>query len=241
VRLIPWLGLLLVGGCGTGEGRSYILLDEEARAARVEVDVGGRPHAGALPLEVEVGARVAVRGAALAVGGDRLYQVRGAEGTVVERALADEVVPDLVEVAGPREGLETLASALGARVEATGPRWRLRGPDAFVRTAWLGDRPDITAVEPVLAPRVNEAPGTLQAPGNATLPLLVGLYRRGDESLFLDAGGSFLWHRGCDAYRGSYRLAGGQLQLVGPGLVMQVSGDGTLQAADGTFTLRGDQ
>jgi hypothetical protein len=264
VRLIAWLGWLLVGACGMGQGASYILLDDQARAAGVEVEVDGLPHGGALPLEVEAGGRVEVRGgtarASVAVEGGRLYHVRGAQAVVVEWALGQQVQIDLAQVAGPPVALQMLASALGARKEGAGDRFRLQGPDVFVRLAWLGDRPEITAVEPVLAPdaieetRLGNAPGFVErfllpaarpreaaGRGDPTLAPLVGLYTGGaGESIFLDAGGTFRWHSGCDVLQGRYQLAGGQVRLeAGP--VLQVTGEGTLQASDRVFTVRGDQ
>jgi hypothetical protein len=115
VRLIPWLGWLLVGACGTGQGASYILLDDQSRAARVEVDVDGIAHGGALPLEVEAGGRVEVRGS-----------TARASVAVEARARASSSTPG-----GPSGGTAGATSCRGATSWSAGRSgWR---PASFCR------------------------------------------------------------------------------------------------------------
>lgn len=258
MRQTTWLGILLVGaGCGTGEGTAYILLDETARAARIEVEVDGRVHAGALPLEVEPASRVELLAPAgrrrLDVVSGHLYEARGGGGEVRDNLLGTEVRADLVGLAGPEGVVRDLASALGARApERWNGRWRVEGPDALVRLAWMGDQAGVTAVIPVVTEAGQARAATELAQLMEGLPVpapavrrrdpapiaaLVGFYT-GDpgphvepHSLHLDAEGNFTWERcgrgrcgdrRCSRVTGQYHVRHGQLELDGTDLAFKL-------------------
>jgi len=250
LRVTAWLGLLALG-CGTGEGASYVVLDESARAALVEVDVGGRAHGGALPLEVEAGAPVTL----FTVNGRRplraapgmVYEVRGPAGDVRAWRLTGDVRTDLVEVGGPERVVRDLASALGARVpQPWSGRWRLEGPDALLRLSWMGDVAEISQValvlteaaraqelaewaQPAMVPKVARGVRT----ADATLATLVGLYTSdAGHALFLDAEGGFVLQKGCDPapVQGTYRRSGARIDLDGTDLALTMDASGRLEA-----------
>jgi hypothetical protein len=234
---------LVVGGCGTGEGASYILLDQEARAARVEVEVDGRPFGGALPIEVQAGGEVLlvtpVERRRLAIAPATLYEARGWPVAVVPSRLGEDVRTDLVDVDGPAARVRDLGSALGAGTpEPWVGHWRLQGADVLVRLAWMGDLPDISAVAaiPTETPRAAgvPAPAVSSDPDPALAPL-VGLYvsraGRTPSTLFLDAGGGFELLGDCASgpRTGRYHVADGRLSLAGAGLTFTIAA-GRLEA-----------
>jgi hypothetical protein len=228
--------VLGLGACGAGEGDSYILLDEPARAALVEVEAGGRHHTGALPLEVQAGDRVELITPAgrrrITIDTGRLYEVSV---TVVQVSrLGQDRRTDLVDVIGPDPTVHNLASALGAQAQPWNGRWRLAGPDAFVRLAWMGDIADVGEVLAVpteaaraaeLASLASEAPrlARLTTTADPLLPDVVGAYAlrsEGDDagqSLFLDAEGGFSIQRGCghSPLVGAYHLDRDRVVLAG--------------------------
>jgi hypothetical protein len=263
LRLTPWLGLMVVAvGCGDrGEGASYVVLDEPARAALVQVDVGGRVHTGALPLEVEAGAPVTL----LTLQGRRplrvdtgmVYEVSGPAADVRPWTLGGEVRSDVVEVAGPASVVRNLASALGTGApEAWNGRWRLAGPDALLRLSWMGDVAEISQVSVVLTePAREQARASWRQPalgvartqtaprGDVTLTALVGSYTSdGGHSLFLDAEGGFLLETGCDPspVRGTYRKTGSRIDLDGTNLALTLDASGRLEAP-GLVFLAGEE
>src|SRR5262245_41306821 len=107
------LGLAALGGCGgPGEGAGYVLLDAQARAAGIAIDVDGRQHEGAMPVEVDaLSSVVTVRGpqgrARLNVEPGSLHEVRGPEGTQIARRLGEDVQLDQVLVQGAPLTLRT--------------------------------------------------------------------------------------------------------------------------------------
>jgi len=256
-------------GCGTGEGASYIVLDEPARAARVEVEVGGRAHGGALPLEVESGMPVDLLTPTgrrpLTVATGMVYEVRGSTASVVSWSLTEQVRTDVVEVGGPEPIVRNLASALGARSpEPWNGRWRLEGPDVLLRLAWMGDLADVTQVVVVLTERAREearaewtapAAGARARPDRAApafvdpaLSVLVGLYTSdaaaGERpaTLFLDAEGGFALQKECDPspVHGTYRQHDGRLELDGTNLALTI-GQGRLEAPGLVFSTGEDK
>jgi hypothetical protein len=273
MRVTAWIALVIgVGGCGTGEGAAYILLDEPARAGRVEVAVDGRPHGGALPIEVDPVATVELltpsgrRG--LLVRSGRLFEVRGPGAALQEWVLGTELHTDRVGVEGPEEMVRTLASGLGAGApQPWNGRWRLEGPDALVRLAWMGDVAAITEVSLVpseegrVRARQNTASLLAAVPIGAPVPdrhprapdgllaPMVGYYtsepdRGGEaESLLLDAEGDFTWTRACDRppIVGQYRVRHGQLELDGTNLAFRIGDAGRLEAPGLSFSTGGDR
>jgi len=257
LRVTPWLGLVALG-CGTGEGASYVVLDEPARAALVEVEAGGRDHGGALPLEVEAGAPVTL----LTPGGRRplrvvpgmVYEVRGPAADVRAWRLTADVRTDLVEVAGPESVVRNLASALGARTpEPWNGRWRLAGPDALLRLSWMGDVAEVTKVAVVLTDDAREGalaewhelsrlvPKTT-GPGVEDPAQMVGFYTSDDgRSLFLDAEGGFALQKDCGPLiGGSYHRRNGRIELDGTNLALTIDASGRLEAP-GLVFFAGDE
>ena len=265
--MTPWLGLMAVAGCGTGEGTSYVLLDESARAARVEVEAGGRFHGGAMPLEVEAGTQVDVVTLfgrhPLRVATGRVYQVQGSAGNVFQSALGLDVRGDLVEVGAPEPVARNLASALGAQAEPWNGRWRLQGPDVLARLSWMGDVADVSPVVPVLteaareqarAQWVERATGTrlpppAAGPADALRAALVGLYLSDAPAgelpaqLFLDAEGGFSLEKGCDPapVHGTYQQRDGRIELLGTNLALTIGSSGRLEGPGLVFSAGDDK
>lgn len=259
MRVTPWLGLLAVGGCGVGEGASYILLDAPARQARIEAEAEGRHHRGALPLEIEahevelVGPEGRLR---LPVTANTAYQVDG-WGTARQWRLGEEVRTDAVEVDGDETAVRNLAWALGSRAPRRwNGRWRLEAPDALVRLSWMGDLPEISEVALVPtdeADAPSETDGLLAPGASRVRPLradegleaLVGLYTsdptpgRPGLTLFLDAEGGFVLERECDPapVRGTYRRSGGGIRLYGTDLALTINASGGLEGPGVVFSV----
>ena len=255
MRVTPWLMLVSVAGCGTGEGASYIVLDPAARAALIEAEAGGQHHRGALPLEVE-GDEVELIGPSgrlrLPVAPSTAYQVDG-WGTARQWVLGEEVRTDVVEVSGVEAAVRNLASALGARApQAWNGRWRLEGPEALTRLSWMGDLAEISEVALVLTDEGRararaEVEGPLAAlptprplRSDEGLEALVGVYASEDSAgergwtLVLNAEGGYVLERlvGCAFSRreGTYRRDGGGIRLYGTDLALTMTATGRLEA-----------
>jgi len=257
LRVTPWLGLVALG-CGTGEGASYVVLDEPARAALIEVEAGGRYHSGALPLEVEAGAPVTL----LTPSGRRplraapgmVYEVRGPAADVRAWRLTADVRTELVDVAGPDSVVRNLASALGARApEPWNGRWRLAGPDALLRLSWMGDVPEVTKVALVLTDEaragaraewheVRRLVPKTTAPGVEDPAQMVGFYTSDEgRTLFLDAEGGFVLQKDCEPFTvGRYTRRSGRVELDGMNLALTIDASGHLEAP-GLVFFAGDE
>jgi hypothetical protein len=248
----------MLAACGTGEGASYVVLDEPARAALVEVEAGGRAHTGALPLEVEGGMTadlVTPNGRRpLRTAPGMVYEVRGAATEVLAWRLGVDVRSDAVEVGGPEGVVRPLATALGARPpQPWNGRWRLEGADVLLRLSWMGDVAEISPVALVLTEPAREraraewrmAPGAVRSARlealvpDAAQAALVGLYTSDvGQSLFLDAEGGFVLQKDCDPspVRGSYRSHQGRVELDGTDLALTIDGAGRLEAPGLVFS-----
>lgn len=229
----------------------FLLVDEEARAAGISVEVSGQAHEGVAPVPVPEGAEARVVRPSgtepVEVPPGELVRVRGEDGWL-ERTDAPR---DSILVSGDEAAVGAMAEMIGARV-SRGPdgRYLVEGPDAFVLAALIGAQPGVTGIGAPVSRRAEEADVLdvgfeLTAPPRddardedleaADLPTpdaaaLVGLYHHGDVGLLLDAlGGYALMYRGEVVRRGVFRVRPGGVDFVpddgGEVATMDLSGE----------------
>ena len=241
--LLATLALACEGPDPTRDG--FVLIDERAAAAGIELEIDGERHPGRLPLVVPEGAEAAIRrpsGAEpLAVGAGELVQVVGAAGEIQR----GEVPRDQIWVQGEAASVSAFAEMIGASAtRLPGGGWAVEGPDAFVLASLMGGLTDVRAlsgrpdpssdvidVGVFLGPRTPAAPA-LEAPMGPVpdAAALVGLYTHDDVSLLLDAAGGYVLSRGVEHRLGSgtYRPRPGGVDFMpndgGAGAVMDLDG-----------------
>ncbi|MCA9610025.1 MAG: hypothetical protein KC619_30725 [Myxococcales bacterium] len=182
----------------------FVVVDEAARAAGIEIEVSGERHTGELPVVVPEGAEAAVvrpEGLeAIEVGPGELLEVRGPDGTT-RRSAAPR---DSIWLAGDTASVSSFAEMIGARATPlpTGG-WAVEGPNAFVLASLIGTGSGVAVLPPADHPDVVEVGLFLDRPtpaAEAAVALegptpdaasLVGLYAHGDVSLLLDAAGGW--------------------------------------------------
>ncbi len=248
------LGMLAAAACEAPDPArdGFVLVDEEARAAGIAVEVAGELHDGVAPVTVPEGAPAALRGpdgiAPLVVEPGELIEVRGPDGEVV-RSLAPR---DAVAVRGDEAATRLMAEMMGAEVRR-GPTGELvlEGPNAFVLAAVLGAQPGIQGFGAPAATRaatrdaldvgfLMEAPrqATIETPADAEgaaaftpdPAALVGLYHHGEVGLLLDASGGYAVMRGGEVVvRGTFSVCPGGVDFApdggGPIARMRLTGE----------------
>lgn len=215
----------------------FVIVDEEARAAGVAVEVDGVTHEGALPVAVPGGGEAAVRRrdgeSSLTVAPGELIEVVGAGGEVRRMA----VPRDGFVVDGEPDAVRSFAEMIGAQATPTLPgRFMIRGPNAFALAALIGRAPGVRGMRPaeptavdvldvgfVLERGAPESTEAVEGQTAAALPAgptpdptaLVGLYQHGDVGLLLDAAGGYALSRGDQVLRrGRYRPRPGGVDFV---------------------------
>jgi hypothetical protein len=234
-------------GCGgVDEGAWYVLVDGEARAASIEVQVNGRPARGALPVEVSDGALLELltpdATVPIEAPAGTLVWVRGRRAEVVRLAIGAEASADSIALSAEPAFVPGLASALGAQLSFADGMWALAGKDVLVRSAWMGEPAEVQEARPVVRDRAPEPPPaqTTAAPGDFGLPSLVGLYRAGEESLFLDAEGGYRRVDDCaPSAAGRYWREGDRVRLEPLGLTLSIDPDGGLSSGSSRFVAGG--
>jgi hypothetical protein len=237
------LGVLLVSCAGAdAEESAILLLDEDARAAGIGLEVGGEAVEGGLPLAVPSDEEAfVVRPAGrerISMSPGEMIEVRGAEGEIAR----GPVDADRLVVSGTRESAATLAELLGgASVEALeGSRFALRAPGVTWIAAALygsdrgpGDARAVSRFEHALAAGdgawrdrgdavfVADEDGTT-GPSDLATPdaaALVGAYAHADVLFVLDAAGGFLLRTSEGTTRGTYvaRPGGVEVRPAGGG------------------------
>lgn len=249
---IPALGAVLALGLACEapdpERDGFVVVDEAARAAGVEVEVAGARHAGALPVAVLEGEEAAVirRGGreAIAVGPGELVEVVGPEGAV-RRGRAPR---DSIWLGGDEASVAALAEMIGARATPLpGGGWSLEGSHAFVLASMIGSGPGVGAVHSMTAasqpsdvvqvglfldrPTADPDASPLEG-ATPDAAALVGLYVHGDVRLLLDAAGGWSLFVGDDerpARGGTYGARPGGVELLpndgGSAAVMALTGE----------------
>ncbi len=256
------LGAIVVGlACEAPdpERDGFVVVDEAARAAGVEVEVSGQRHAGALPVAVLEGEEAAVirreGREPIEVAPGELVEVVGPEGAV-RRGPAPR---DSIWLGGDEAQVAALAELIGARATPRpGGGWSVEGPHAFVLAAMIGGDPGIGAVHSMVAatsradlvevglfldrptPDPDATPLAGETPDAAAL---VGLYAHGDVSLLLDAAGGWSLFVGGDeapVRGGTYRARPGGVDLVpndgGTPAVLALTGEALVDDLGVSFT-----
>jgi hypothetical protein len=168
--LVLSLGAVAAVGCAAGDPQAgrYVLLDPEARAAGVTLQVDDRAVTSALPVEVAPDAHVTVLGPsreeAVAVAPGELVYVAGSEATVSHLTIGKQVAVDQVHVEGDEGAARELASQLGGRVAMEGTGWKLNASEVFAATATARVPEHLLGVAPV---RLDAAPAQAPAAGAA--------------------------------------------------------------------------
>ncbi|AKF07153.1 hypothetical protein [Sandaracinus amylolyticus] len=227
------LMLLILGSCAApdAEETAVLLLDEDARAAGIALEVGGETVESALPVPVAVDDEaylVRPEGRErLALAPGELVEIRGPDGEVQRGAVdADRFV-----ITGTHAGALSLGEMLGARVEPlSGARYALHAPGVTWVAALLHD----VEVEGVRASSFEQglAAGDLTWHERSALELdhvvpepdddgaipdaaaLVGAYAYSDVLFVLDAAGGYLLRTAEGTTRGTYRPAPGGIELA---------------------------
>lgn len=258
---IAVLALALVAlGCEAPdpERDGFLVVDEAARAAGIEVEVSGERHSGELPVAVPEGAEAAVVRAAgrepIEVGPGELIEVVGPDGATRRGA----VPRDSIWLAGDAASVSAFAEMIGARATPLpSGGWAVEGPNAFVLAAMVGTGPGVgvTSMLPP-PPRADvvevglfldrATPTGEDAPAlDGPVPeaaALVGLYVHGDVSLLLDAAGGwslFTTDPDHPLRAGTYRPRPGGVDFIpndgGPVAVMERTGDALVDDLGVTF------
>jgi len=233
------------------ERDGFVLVDQSAIAAGIEVTIDGERHASHLPLVVPEGAEAAIVHASgldepFAVGAGELVEVVGPDGEL-RRATAPR---DRVWVEGEPASVTAFAQMIGA--EATrlpGGDWAVSGPDAFVLASLMGGLTDVRAIAPAPATTSNIVDvgvflGRRGTPPSADLraveprgpvpdaAALVGLYQHGRIGLLLDAAGGYtLFESSLEhaVVSGRYRPRPGGVDFIpndgGAAAVMELEGE----------------
>ena len=240
----------LAGACERpdAERDGFLLVDEEARAAGIEVAVSGEARSGALPVTVPEGAEAAVRRRGseepLVVLPGELVEVIGPSGEIRR----SEVPRDRIGVSGERDAVLAFAEMIGARADrGSDGRWRVEGPDAFLLAALMGDVPGVSvgALRSAAAgsrPSAQDALDVsfvLEHPVRADAPALegptpdpaalVGVYSHASVMLVLDAAGGYaVLSGGQDVAHGAFHVRPGGVDFVpadvGDPWTMELSG-----------------
>jgi hypothetical protein len=228
--------LSLVGACERPdpERDGFVLVDEEARAAGIQVAVSGEARSGALPVTVPEGAEaLVVRDGAeepLVVAPGELVEVVGPNGEIRR----SEVPRDAIGVSGDRDAVLAFAEMIGARADrGSDGRWMIEGRDAFVLAALMGDVPGVSVGAPHSITDGTRRPPrdaldvsfVLQHPVRADAPVLegptpdpaalVGAYAHASVLLVLDAAGGYaVLSDGQDVAHGTFHVRPGGVDFV---------------------------
>lgn len=233
------LALALAAACEgpDPERDGFVLVDDEARAAGIELAVSGEARTGALPVAVPEGAdaRVVRDGAEepLVVAPGELVEVVGPNGEIRR----SDVPRDRIGVNGDRDAVLAFAEMIGARADR-GPdgRWMIEGRDAFVLAALMGDVPGVSvgALHTITGgPRPGDALAhgfvldhpALDGSERSDAPAhegptpdpaaLVGVYSHASVMLVLDAAGGYaVLSEGRDVARGVFEVRPGGVDFV---------------------------
>jgi len=134
--------LAACGGTSTPEhssGRSYVLVDGQARAAGVHVE-GADPALGALPIEVAPGDSLVLVGprtrTRLVVAPNEVLYVQGEDVLVQRSAIGREIAADGLVVVATEEAARIFAERVGGIVQGSmGSLWEVRGPGVLRASA----------------------------------------------------------------------------------------------------------
>ncbi|UJR80266.1 hypothetical protein [Sandaracinus amylolyticus] len=229
--------LLTLGSCAApdAEETALLLLDEDARAAGIALEVAGETVESALPVPVAIDDDAYVvrpdGRERLALVPGELVEIHGADGDVRRGA----VEPDRLVITGTQAGALSLGEMLGARVEplsdaryalhAPGVTWiaallhgveldGVRAASSFEQALAASDQTwrDRT---PVTLDDVVEVPAPDGAIPDAAA--LVGAYAYSDVLFVLDAAGGFLLRTAEGTTRGTYRPIAGGIELAPSG------------------------
>jgi hypothetical protein len=138
------LGLLeglIAMGCGAGDPQAgrYVLLDPQARAAGVTLQLGDEAVTIALPVEVPPQAEVRLLGPSrdesLPVAPGELVYVAGDAAAVRHLVIGKDVAIDRVRVIGDEQAARELASQLGGSAAPDDAGWRVEAPAVFAAAA----------------------------------------------------------------------------------------------------------
>jgi len=248
------VGVLLVScAAPDAEESAILLLDEDARAAGIGLEVGGEAVEGGLPVAVPSDEDAfVVRPAGrerLSLSPGEMIEVRGPDGEI-ERGPVDA---DRLVVSGTRESAGTLAELLGgASVEPlSGSRFALRAPGVtWIAAALHGTElgggaaraasqfeHGLAAGDSAWRDREGAVFVTAGAPGSARsddlevpdAAALVGAYAHADVLFVLDAAGGFLLRTREGSTRGTYVACPGGVAVRpeggGAGWTMRLFGE----------------
>jgi hypothetical protein len=234
--------LLFLTSCASPDAaeQALLLVDREARAAGIRVEVEGEPVTSDLPTPVSPDDDAWIvrddRREPLLVAPGAWIEVSGPDGEIRTRPIET----DRIVVAGTREGAVGLAEMLGAGMQPLGgDRYALLAPNVTwlaalfhdadvpgVRAAGFahsslaaelayGDATWATRSEATFAPAVQaEELAQLPTPDTAAL---VGAYRYADVLLVLDAAGGYALSTSESRTTGRFRPCAGGLELVPEG------------------------
>ena len=235
-----WLAVM-ASACGPpADTSALLLLDPDARAAGLSLSLGGWTGSPRTPISVNEVDEVAVTGnfgvRRIALRAGHLGLVVGSVGSIDWRDIDGELDGDALDVSGAELAASSVAATLEATVTPAGPgRWRVHGPDALRRSAWLASPEGLDEVHPVALALAVFPPAAFHTLDRAAMVLVndvvafVGVYRSQTETLVLDASGGFTVDGpDCAHASGHFRVEGGAVVLVpeqGPARQLPVEGD----------------
>ena len=166
------LGALAAISCAAGapQGSSYVLLDPQARASGVTVQVDDHAVTSALPIEVPAQAHVTLLGPsreeAIAIAPGELVYVAGPKAIVSHLEIGRQVEIDKVHVTGDDTAARELATQLGGKVTPDAHGLRLDVSEVFAATAAAHVPEHLMGIEPMM---IEQAPAaTTLAPRRST-------------------------------------------------------------------------
>jgi hypothetical protein len=167
--------VLFACGGTNPEGTGYVLLDPEARASGLSVQVAGRALTSVLPVEVGAHERASIVGPAkneaLDVGDGELVYVRGPGAAVSRYTIGKNVADDRLKIDGDRSAIDAFARQVGGRVEESGRELRLVVPGAYIAAATSPVEVEGVDVGPVVLDgavvTMTDDPATTTAPAPA--------------------------------------------------------------------------
>ena len=264
VILVP--SLLAVSCAGPDpEHDGFVLIDSEARASGIALELDGERTEAVLPVAVPAGepARILRPGegdevVVLAPG--ETLEVTGPEG-VVRRAWASR---DSLVVSGSYDAVAAFAELTGATGRPAGDgRYLLEGTDVWLLAAWVGQVPGITGASAVAPARASYTSALLEGRSHAAEqaarahasgaradcagegPLadaasLVGVYEGRGALMILDAAGGYTIRAGGEERRGTVRPCPGSVVFEpddgGAPAVMLLRGEDLVDDLDITYT-----
>jgi len=164
---------LVAVSCAAGGGGSqssgYVLLDTEARAAGLTVQVGDRAVTSSLPVEAPAEAKVTLLAAGreqpLSVARGELVYVHGAQAQVDHLQIGRQISTEELHVVSEEKPARQLALQIGGRVVSDETGWRLHASEVFVGASSADVPERLLGVTPVFLTEAAPVPQRPQGPG----------------------------------------------------------------------------